>query len=116
VTHRRWLYTSGGNALPEPIEVTEDWSQPDSGMSRKSEEEVYGRVTATDGTDLSTRRRHREYMRANNLTIADDFKGEWERAAKERADYLQGKGDRKAIREAVGRAHYEVTSGRRNRK
>lgn len=51
----------------------------------------YDGLQATDGTDISTRTKHREYMKKNGLTIADDFKGEWSRAAKERADYYQGK-------------------------
>ena len=80
----RFVYTEGGKPLAEPVAVGHDWAQPDSGPSLKSEEEVYGHITATDGTDLSSRTKHREYMRRNNLTIADDFKETWARAEKER--------------------------------
>lgn len=51
----------------------------------------YDGMVAPDGvTLLDTRSKHREYMKRNNLTIADDFKGEWKQAAKERADRLSG--------------------------
>ena len=105
----RFLYTSGGKALEAPVRVDDEWTQPDTGPSHKSEEEVYGKVTATDGTDLSTRKRHAEYMKRNNLTIDADFKESWARAAKERDAVLSGthEGERKEIRETVGRALYQ---------
>lgn len=44
----------------------------------------YDGLRATDGTDISTRTKHREYMKRNNLTVADDFKNTWAKAQKER--------------------------------
>ncbi len=40
----------------------------------------YNGLQATDGTPIDTRRRHREYMQANNLTMASDFKKTWAEA------------------------------------
>ena len=37
----------------------------------------YDGIQATDGTDISTRARHREYMRRNNLTTIDDYTEHW---------------------------------------
>jgi hypothetical protein len=34
-------------------------------------------MQATDGTDISSRAKHREYMRRNNLTTAGDFTDHW---------------------------------------
>jgi hypothetical protein len=51
----------------------------------------YDGLRASDGTDISTRTKHREYMKRNGLTIADDFKGEWAKAERERRDRLDGK-------------------------
>lgn len=42
---------------------------------------------AHDGTLIHSRKSHREYMKRNNLTTVDDFKGTWDAAAKERADW-----------------------------
>jgi hypothetical protein len=52
----------------------------------------YEGLRATDGTDISTRTKHREYMRRNNLTTIDDFKDTWAKAEKQRTEYRQGKG------------------------
>ena len=37
----------------------------------------YDGMQATDGTDISTRAKHREYMRRHDLTTIDDFTGHW---------------------------------------
>lgn len=55
-----------------------------------SSERHYDGMRATDGTDISTRAKHREYMKAHSLTTADDFASTWKRAAQERAARLQG--------------------------
>lgn len=50
----------------------------------------YDGLRAPDGTDISTRSKHREYMKRNNLTTADDFTQTWKRAAEERRETLAG--------------------------
>lgn len=53
----------------------------------------YDGLRATDGTDISTRSKHREYMKRNGLTTVDDFKGVWAEAEKRRTEYrTTGKG------------------------
>jgi hypothetical protein len=73
----------------------------------------YENMAATDGTDIGSRRKHREYMKRHNLAIADDFKETWAKAAKEREKVYTGEHDRKGRREDIERAWYEVTNGRR---
>lgn len=51
----------------------------------------YDGLRATDGTDISTRTKHREYMKRKGLTTADDFTETWKRAAKERRELLAGR-------------------------
>jgi hypothetical protein len=53
-------------------------------------ERHYDGMRATDGTDIGTRSKHRAYMKANNLTTADDFKSTWKRAAQEREAAFAG--------------------------
>jgi predicted dinucleotide-binding enzyme len=53
-------------------------------------ERHYDGLRATDGADISTRAKHREYMKANNLTTADDFTSTWKQQAKERAAVMAG--------------------------
>lgn len=53
-------------------------------------ERHYDGLRATDGTDISTRSKHREYMRANNLTTADDYTQTWARAEAQRKEVFSG--------------------------
>ena len=51
----------------------------------------YDGLKAPDGTDISSRSKHQAYMKANNLTIADDFKDVWAKARKDKDAYYTGK-------------------------
>jgi hypothetical protein len=53
-------------------------------------ERHYDGLRAPDGTPIDTRAKHREYMRANNLTTVDDFAGTWKRDAEQREARLAG--------------------------
>lgn len=44
----------------------------------------YDGMRAVDGTDISSRTKHREYMKSKGLTTADDFTGVWSKAQGER--------------------------------
>lgn len=50
----------------------------------------YDGLRATDGTDISSRSKHRAYMKANDLTTADDFTQTWRDAAKAREASFAG--------------------------
>ena len=52
----------------------------------------YAGLQATDGADISTRKRHREYMRRTGYTTADDFTNTWAEAKKKREHYMQNGG------------------------
>lgn len=47
----------------------------------------YDGMRATDGSDISSRKKHREYMKRHGVTTADDFKDTWARARENRDDY-----------------------------
>lgn len=65
----------------------------------------YDGLRATDGADISSRKKHREYMKRHGLTTADDFKDTWARAKKEREHYYQHGGTvrKQDIRDAIER-------------
>lgn len=65
----------------------------------------YDGLRAPDGTDISSRAKHRAYMKQNNLTTVDDFSGTWAKQAKEREERMAGQdATRKAdIAEAIAR-------------
>lgn len=90
MTRRRFIQSK--EPPYEMIEVTEDFRAPlrtDSGALWGDRN--YDGARAPDGTDISTRTKHREYMRATGLTTTDDFKDTWARAKQERERlYTQG--------------------------
>jgi hypothetical protein len=69
----------------------------------------YENTSATDGTDVSTRQKHRDYMRRNGLTTTDDYKQSWAQAqAKRDAVREQYKMPSASRREALARAMYRM--------
>lgn len=50
----------------------------------------YDGLAATDGTDISTRAKHRAYMKAKGLTTVDDFAGTWKKEAAARESRMAG--------------------------
>lgn len=106
MSRRRYIYTQGGRPLPEPIEVDSEWSDAPRAVLRVDLSYMDG-VAATDGTDISSKRRRREYMKVNNLADADDFKGQWAKQAKDRENAASGNFDRAARKEALARAVYQ---------
>jgi hypothetical protein len=115
MSRRRYIWDAERACL---VEVTSDYTGQRRDEGRRSEAEVYGHCQATDGTDLSTRTRHREYMRQNGLTVASDYTETWAKAGEERkAALTPGSGhDSRQRMEDLGRARQEVLSRRRARR
>lgn len=61
----------------------------------------YDGLRAPDGTDISSRTKHREYMKRTGMTTADDFKGEWARAEKERNEFRRAAHHDKELRKEI---------------
>lgn len=68
-----------------------------------------------DGRDISTRKRHREYMKEKGLTTMDDFTNTWAQAEKERQKVREGDFDHRERRELIGKLEYEVSKNARRR-
>lgn len=67
----------------------------------------YDGMTATDGTPINSRTKHREYMKSKGLAMTGDFTETWKQAAKEREAIrtAQALPERKRdVREVVERA------------
>jgi hypothetical protein len=90
----------------ELIEVTAD-HQPDSrtGDAALWGDRHYENLRASDGADISSRSKHKAYMRATGLTTTDDFKGEWSRAKEARENYQRSGGtvSKKDIANAIAK-------------
>jgi hypothetical protein len=104
MTRRRYVYTDGGVPLPEPIEVSEDWTNAERRAPAATEELVYGGAQATDGTPINTRKRHREYLASKGLAMASDYSPEY--LARAKAEKQRN------FKEAIARA-YDMTLRKR---
>lgn len=103
VSRRRFAYTMGGVPLPEPVEVSEDYHGGDGRMPLFTDRHMEG-DRATDGTDIGSRAKRRDYMRANGLADASDYTQTHQKKAQERAAYFQGKHTNAQMGEAIARA------------
>ena len=68
----------------------------------------YENMNAQDGSDISTRARHKAYMREKGLTTIDDYKQQWAKQTAERAEIAHGKLPSKTRREVIARKLYEI--------
>jgi hypothetical protein len=67
----------------------------------------YEGLGATDGTNVGSRTKHREYMKSNNLALTSDFKNTWAQAAQERQTLRAGESSnerKRDVREVFQRA------------
>ena len=71
------------------------------GMNSLAGDRHYDGMRATDGTDISSRTKHREYMKKNNLTTIDDFKQTWDKAGAERAKFRSGEHQDTTVRKDI---------------
>lgn len=95
------------------VEVDDSWTETPRRAPVGTEELVYGKLRATDGTVLDTRRKHREYMRQHGYAVASDFTETWARAEREREGIRRGENDKRPRREALERAWHELSSRRK---
>lgn len=105
---RRWVYIDG-----EAVEVTPDFTpaprNPHTSDGVLWNDRSYDGLRATDGTDISSRSKHREYMKVNNLTTLDDFNVD--AMMKKKAEYVTKGGTVK--RQDIERAIYQLQQKRR---
>jgi hypothetical protein len=110
---RKFIYDRKADKM---VEVSLDY-QPETRQDGSLwNDRHYENLKATDGTDISSRSKHREYMKRNGLTTADDFTNEWKKSAEKRADYFQGRGGGAVSREDVARAIHHLENAPRRRK
>ena len=104
MTRRRWRQMPDGSLVEVDLESR--------GTNRQSTDgalwgdRAYDGMHTTDGVDISSRTKHREYMKRHGLATYDDFKGEFERREADRAAYRTGERgsvDRQDIARAIDR-------------
>jgi hypothetical protein len=76
----RFVYRDG-----QMVRVDSDWTDAERRSQTLTEELVHGKTVTTDGVDISSRKKRREYMQATGVTDSSDFSPGWfERTKKEK--------------------------------
>jgi len=91
MSRRRFVYRKNEETgAIESVEVAQDYqSAPErSGSNFLVDRYMEGTRSPVDGSDIGSRAKRREHMKAHGLVDADDYKGQWAQQAKERADFL----------------------------
>ena len=113
MSRQSWVYRNG----PQGVEVYEKGTEPPSDSQARVPivgDLHYANTVGPSGEDLSTRTKHREFMKRTGLTTADDFKDTWAKAAVQRNKFLTtGDPGNKQRRAAIERAVHEVGNRRR---
>lgn len=86
MTRRRFIQDPESLEL---IEVTGERDPSRSGDAALWNDRNYTNTTGPNGEDLSSRSKHRAFMKATGLTTADDFKGSWAQSQQARENYRQ---------------------------
>lgn len=108
MSRTRYVYTQGGQPLPEPIKVSDDWTQPDAERQPVFTDRYMEGVRAADGSDISSRTKRREYMKREGVADASDFTQTFQKAKEARARMATGDFDHARRREAIRRAIQKV--------
>jgi hypothetical protein len=58
-------------------EVGADWTDAERRAPTLTEELVHGKTKTTDGVDISSRKKRREYMQATGVADSGDFSSGW---------------------------------------
>ena len=102
-------------ANPRPYfccqEPMDRWFPP-SGLNAEDNvlagDRSYDGLRAQDGTDISSRSKHREYMKRHGLTTADDYTTTWAKAEKAREAYRRGESGGAITRNDIAEAWHRV--------
>jgi hypothetical protein len=62
---------------------------PGTGLNPLAGDRHYDGLRAPDGSDISTRTKHRQYMREKGVTMASDYTNTWKEDAKKREKLLK---------------------------
>jgi hypothetical protein len=104
MTRRRYIQDRITHELIEITDAPRADTAPDAGALWG--DRSYDGLRATDGSDIGSRTKHREYMKRTGLTTVDDFSQSWAKARESRERYYQrgGSFDRASVERAIHQA------------
>lgn len=98
------------------VRVDADWEPTEPKRSQRIDVSYMDGLRATDGTDISSMKKRREYMHRKGLADFDDFTEHRKIAAKRRAAELSGDANDKERRETIGKLLYDKRAEQRRGK
>lgn len=110
MTRRTWVYIDGVayergvDAVPEVAPLL------DSGALWG--DSSYVNTRGPNGEDLSTRTKHREFLKQTGLATMDDFSESWKRSTEKRAEYFRDGKHGAVRREHIDRAINQLQNKR----
>lgn len=87
------------------VSIDEDWTDAERRAQTTTEEIVHGKAIAPDGTDISSRKKRREYMTREGVADASDFTQHGKQKRKEREERYSSGRNRKQVTQAVVEAY-----------
>ncbi|CAB4166615.1 hypothetical protein UFOVP840_42 [uncultured Caudovirales phage] len=87
MTRRRYVYDEKLGRLVELTAEPPERANAQDHLGSLWGDRHYDGMRASDGADISSRKKHREYMKRHGVTTADDFKDTWARARQQRDEY-----------------------------
>lgn len=106
----RYRYDETLKAL---VEISDDWTDAETRAPVITEGIAYDGARGPNGEDLSSRKRHREFVRASGLAVASDYSAETLQKNAERRTSREP--ERRELRETVGRTLCQLQTQRRRR-
>lgn len=101
----RWVWDEEHKELVR----AEDYRAPSRALDAPiMVDRFYEGAKATDGTDIGSRRKHRQYMKDHGLTTADDFGSDWQKARDRREAVKRGEWQDPRRREVLERAFWKI--------
>lgn len=89
---RRYRWDEKSKSL---VEISSDWTPAPRVYVQT--DAAYEGARSSEGEDISTRKRHRNYMKRRGLAMAADFEKTWSDSERRRATFWEDqRGDRKA--------------------
>jgi hypothetical protein len=106
MTRKRWVYRKDENGEMQAIEILSDAELQLRLNAPVIGDMHYEGLRGPQGEDISTRTKHKEFLKASGLALADDYKNEWAQAQKQRDAFQQGASS-KDRREQLARAFHQ---------
>lgn len=112
---RRFVYREDDEGNVHAVEIGDDYQLAERRAPVTTEGVVYSNARATNGTDLSSRKRHRDYLKQNNLAMYSDYEKSMPKLEESRKKIALGDADTRERKQQIYDSMQRLKSQRRGR-